>query len=59
MAKLATGTMPAHKLDPDDARYWTISPDELAAQVVHAIDQPAGVAITDITVRATGEDYVF
>lgn len=45
--------------DPDDVRYWAISPEELAAQIVHAIDQPAGVAISDITVRATGEDYVF
>jgi NADP-dependent 3-hydroxy acid dehydrogenase YdfG len=45
--------------DPDDVRYWAISPEELAAQIVYAIDQPAGVAISDITVRATGEDYVF
>jgi NADP-dependent 3-hydroxy acid dehydrogenase YdfG len=45
--------------DPDDVRYWAISPEELATQVVYVIDQPAGVAISDITVRATGEDYVF
>jgi NADP-dependent 3-hydroxy acid dehydrogenase YdfG len=45
--------------DPDDVRYWAISPEELASQIVYAIDQPAGVAIADITVRATGEDYVF
>ncbi len=44
---------------PDDVRYWAITPEELAAQIVYAIDQPAGVAIADITVRATGEDYVF
>jgi len=45
--------------DPDDVRYWAITPAELAEQVVYAIDQPAGVAIADITIRATGEDYVF
>jgi NADP-dependent 3-hydroxy acid dehydrogenase YdfG len=45
--------------DPDDVRYWAITPEELATQVVYAIDQPAGIAISDITVRATGEDYVF
>ena len=45
--------------DPEDVRYWAITPEELAAQVVHVIDQPAGVTISDITVRATGEDYVF
>lgn len=45
--------------DPDDVRYWAISPTELATQIVYAVDQPAGIAISDITVRATGEDYVF
>lgn len=45
--------------DPDDVRYWAMTPEELAAHVVHAIDAPAGVGISDITVRATGEDYVF
>jgi NADP-dependent 3-hydroxy acid dehydrogenase YdfG len=45
--------------DPESVRYWAISPEELATQVVYAIDQPAGVAIADITVRATGEDYVY
>ena len=49
----------AAQQDPDDVRYWAITPEELAAQVVYAIDQPAGVTIADITVRATGEDYVF
>ena len=45
--------------DPNNVRYWVITPQELAAQVVYAIDQPAGIAISDITVRATGEDYVY
>jgi NADP-dependent 3-hydroxy acid dehydrogenase YdfG len=45
--------------DPNNVRYWAITPEELAAQVVYAIDQPAGIAISDITVRATGEDYVY
>jgi NADP-dependent 3-hydroxy acid dehydrogenase YdfG len=45
--------------DPDNVRYWAITPQELAAQVVYTIDQPAGIAISDITVRATGEDFVY
>jgi NADP-dependent 3-hydroxy acid dehydrogenase YdfG len=53
------GAMDAAMRDSDDVRYWAISPEELAAQIVWAIDQPAGVAISDITVRATGEDFVF
>jgi NADP-dependent 3-hydroxy acid dehydrogenase YdfG len=53
------GERGAGQEDPDDVRYWAISPQELATQVVYVIDQPAGIAISDITVRATGEDYVF
>ena len=45
--------------DPESVRYWAITPEELAAQVVYCIDQPAGVTISDITVRATGEDYAY
>ena len=45
--------------DPEKMAYWAISPDELAAQVVYAIDQPWGISISDITVRASGEQYLF
>jgi len=44
--------------DVDDVRYWAITPHDLVRQIVGAIDQPWGVTINDITVRATGEDYV-
>ena len=33
-------------------------PAVVAEQVVHAIDQPWGVSIGDITIRASGEDFV-
>lgn len=46
------------ELDVDDTRYWAITPDDLVSQIVYAIDQPWGITINDITVRATGEDYV-
>lgn len=52
------GQLSADELDADDVAYWTISPDELAEQIVAVIDTPWGVTISDITVRATGEDYV-
>jgi NADP-dependent 3-hydroxy acid dehydrogenase YdfG len=45
--------------DPEKMAYWAISPDELAAQVVYVIDQPWGISISDITVRASGEQYLF
>jgi NADP-dependent 3-hydroxy acid dehydrogenase YdfG len=46
-------------IDPEQITYWAISPEELAAQVVYVIDQPWGVSISDITVRASGEQYLF
>jgi NADP-dependent 3-hydroxy acid dehydrogenase YdfG len=45
--------------DPEHIEYWAISPQELAAQVVYVIDQPWGISISDITVRASGEQYLF
>jgi NADP-dependent 3-hydroxy acid dehydrogenase YdfG len=44
--------------DPEDIRYWAIAPEELAAQVVYVIDQPWGISISDITVRASGDLYL-
>jgi len=45
--------------DVNDVRYWAPSPEDLAAHIVYAIDQPDGINVSDITIRATGEDYVF
>jgi len=45
--------------DAEKMAYWAISPDELATQVVYVIDQPWGISISDITVRASGEQYLF
>ena len=52
------GTLDLALSDADDIRYWDIAPEVVAEQVVHAIDQPWGVSIGDITIRATGEDFV-
>lgn len=58
MSQYANGTMPAEMADPDSPRYWAIDPDQLTDQVMYAINQPWGVSIAEITVRATGEDYL-
>lgn len=54
----ATGELDDDLADPDSIRYWAISPVQLAEQIVYVIDQPWGVSISDITVRASGEEYV-
>jgi NADP-dependent 3-hydroxy acid dehydrogenase YdfG len=44
--------------DIGSPEYWAIDPAVVAAEVIHAIDQPWGVTIGDITIRATGEDFI-
>jgi NADP-dependent 3-hydroxy acid dehydrogenase YdfG len=53
-----TGGLRPEQTDAESVQYWVITPDELADAVVHVIDQPWGICISDITVRATGENYI-
>lgn len=52
------GQLPASNLDINDIEYFALDPSSLADQIVHTINQPWGVAITDVTVRASGDGYV-
>lgn len=49
---------PPELTDPDSMGYFALSPDLLADQIVFAIDQPWGVSISDLTVRASGDTYM-
>ena len=52
------GQLPANMLDKNDIEYFALDPDSLAEQIVFALNQPWGVVISDITVRASGDEYV-
>lgn len=52
------GQLPTSMQDVNDIEYWALDPSSLADQVVHAMNQPWGVAISDITVRASGDGYI-
>ena len=52
------GELPVQHADPNHIEYFALEPEHLANQVVYAINQPWGVAIGDITVRASGDGYV-
>jgi NADP-dependent 3-hydroxy acid dehydrogenase YdfG len=52
------GALRPEQTDVDSVRYWLITPDDLADAVVGVIDQPWGISISDITVRASGENYI-
>ncbi|HEY1133705.1 MAG TPA: SDR family NAD(P)-dependent oxidoreductase [Nocardioides sp.] len=57
--QLVDGTLPAELTDVDSVQYWLIKPEDLATAVVHVIDQPWGISLSDVTVRASGEDYLY
>jgi NADP-dependent 3-hydroxy acid dehydrogenase YdfG len=58
MQALAAGQLPAEELDPENIGYVALDPGFLADQIIHAINQPWGVSIGDITVRAAGDAYI-
>ena len=58
MASLLGENPDAELTDPESMRYFALAPEILADQIVFAIDQPWGVSISDLTVRASGDGYV-
>jgi NADP-dependent 3-hydroxy acid dehydrogenase YdfG len=52
------GSLPPEQGDRNSVRYWTLSPEDLTAQIIAVMNMPWGVNVSDITVRATGEDYI-
>ncbi|TSB02350.1 SDR family oxidoreductase [Sphingorhabdus contaminans] len=45
-------------LDSQGISYARLSPDYIADAILHVIDQPLGVSIGDITVRASGDQFI-
>lgn len=52
------GELPAEHSDAESIEYYALAPEHLADQIVYAIDQPWGVSIGDVTVRASGDGYI-
>jgi NADP-dependent 3-hydroxy acid dehydrogenase YdfG len=59
LGNLQSGSLPPEQVDIDSVQYWLITPDDLADAVVDVIDQPWGINLSDVTVRASGENYVY
>ena len=57
-AELMAGQAPPEILDTENIAYFALDPDSLTDQVVYAINQPWGVSIAEVTVRASGEGFV-
>ncbi len=58
-AGLQNSSLRPEQMDVDSVEYWLITPDDLTNAVVHVIDQPWGINLSDVTVRASGENYVY
>jgi NADP-dependent 3-hydroxy acid dehydrogenase YdfG len=58
MEAAAAGQSPKEMADRNAIEYFALDASTLADQIVYAINQPWGVSISDITVRAAGEDYI-
>jgi len=52
------GTLPAERLDPANIDYAGLAPEHIADAVIHAINQPWGVSLGEITVRAAGDHFI-
>lgn len=57
-AAMAAGTLDPARLDPDNIDYANLDPGFIADAIIHAIDQPWGVSIGEITVRAAGDYFI-
>lgn len=55
---VAAGEAPPQALDPESIGYLALDPGYIADAVIAAIDQPWGVTLSDITVRAAGDGYI-
>lgn len=58
LMELAEGKVDPTLLDPDKPGYVALDPTYIADAIITAIDQPWGVSLGDITVRATGDGYI-
>jgi NADP-dependent 3-hydroxy acid dehydrogenase YdfG len=52
------GELPPEYADAGSIEYYALEPEHLADQIVYAINQPWGVSIGEITVRAAGDAYI-
>ena len=59
ISRSMAGELPESMTDVEQIGYWAITPEQLAEAVIHVIDQPWGISISDITVRASGDLFLF
>lgn len=58
VGQMGDGSIDPARLDPANMDYASLAPDHIADAIVHVINQPWGVSIGDITVRAAGDHFI-
>jgi NADP-dependent 3-hydroxy acid dehydrogenase YdfG len=58
LAQMRAGTLPPDQLDAESIGYVSLAPEHIAEAIIHVINQPWGVSIGDITVRASGDHFI-
>ena len=58
LGKVFSEDPPAELTDPDSIGFATMTPELLADQIIYAINQPWGIFIGDLTIRASNDDYL-
>ena len=58
LAASAAGELSEEDQSADGVGYKVLDPEHIADQIIYAINQPWGVSIGDITVRAAGDGYI-
>ena len=53
-----SGSLPDEQGDIDNPRYAVLGPEAIADHILFAINQPWGVSVADVTIRATGEQFI-
>ena len=53
-----SGELPEEHRNHENIEYYALDPSDLADQVIYAINQPWGVSIGEVTVRASGDAYI-
>ena len=52
------GQLSQEEMSSSSIQYWGLAPEHLVEQILYAMDQPWGIVISDLTVRAANDRYV-
>ncbi len=58
VGQIGDGSIAPDRLNPANMDYASLAPEHIADAIIHVIDQPWGVSIGDITVRAAGDHFI-